>query len=125
MSSPTDFKSFLAAGVIAGYRFVAYTANYNEVAQASSNADKLAGISDMVGSSAAGAMVDVAQGDWHEVQLGGTVAAGDYLTSDANGCAIKAVKVALTDVRVGARAQMAGVSGDVIRVVIADFVISG
>lgn len=125
MSSPTDFKSFLAAGAIAGYRFVAYTSNYNEVAQAASNAALLAGISDMVGADGAGKMVDVAQGDWHEVQLGGTVAAGDFLTSDANGCAIKAVKVVGTDVRVGARAQMAGVSGDIIRVVIADFFIPG
>jgi len=125
MSSPTDYKSFLAAGVIAPYRFVAYTANYNEVAQAAANTAAIAGISDAVGATAAGDMVDVGQGDWAEIQLGGTVAAGDFLTSDANGCAVMAAKIASTNVRVGAKANQAGVAGDVIRVIIVDFVIAG
>ena len=48
------------------------------------------------------------------LELGGTVAAGDYLSSDANGLGVNAG----ADLTYGARAKEAGVSGERIRVTV-------
>lgn len=53
------------------------------------------------------------QGGGAKLKLGGTVAAGDYLKSDANGAGV----VATVDKdEYGAKADVAGVSGDIIGV---------
>lgn len=125
MSNPAIFKSFLAAGVIAAKSFVKFTANRNEVAQASAATDKLAGVADL-GASAAGQMVDVARGEFFEVTCGAVaIAAGDAITSDANGLAVTAAKVAGQTVYVAGFADVAANPGDVFRCLVAPSLIVG
>lgn len=49
-----------------------------------------------------------------KVILGGTVAAGDRLGTDANGAAVKLTEGTDTTKYIAGRAEMAGVSGDII-----------
>ncbi len=125
MSSPTDFKSYKAAAVIPAKTIVKFTANWQEVTPATASSDAIAGVAEL-GAAAIGDMCDVAEGDWHEVTLGATVAAGDFLTSDANGKAVKAVKGgAGSYVNVFGRANRAGVAGDIVPYVVGFFTIAG
>lgn len=50
------------------------------------------------------------------LELGGTVAAGDYLKSDSNGKGVAIATSGTTPQNVGARALKAGVSGDLLEV---------
>lgn len=124
MTTPTFYKSFTATGAIAPFRIVAFTVTDLKVAQAAAATDKLAGVTDSLGATAAGQTVEVLQGGWGEVQLGGTVAAGDPLTSDANGKAVKATVAAATVKSVIGIAQKAGVANDIVPYLAAPSVIA-
>ena len=83
------FKTMDAEGEIAPYRICAHgTADY-AVKQATAATDALVGTADELGTQANG-RVDVCMGWLPEVEAGGTLAAGDPITSDANGKAVKA-----------------------------------
>ncbi|MBX3545583.1 hypothetical protein [Chelatococcus sp.] len=116
--NPLLIKSFAAAAIVAGFRFVKFTANRLEVTLATGSDTHIAGCSDSLGADA-GAQLDVMQVGLGEVQLAGTVAAGDPLTADANGKAIKATAHTSNVVHYGGFAQLPGVSGDVIPYIIA------
>lgn len=87
---PTLIKSYEASATIEPFRFVAFSdaAASQKVAAAAAATDPLIGSSDAMGANAGG-MADVVRGGLASVRLGGTVAAGDPLTSDANGKAVK------------------------------------
>lgn len=119
-------KSRLAAGAIAANRLVKRTANRGEAAQAAASTDAIAGVSDGMGASAAGQMCDVHELGLYDVVAGGNLAAGDPVTSDANGKAVKAVKPGA-----GVRTFCAGtvqepaVIDDIVPIMVAPFVIDG
>ncbi len=106
-------KSYQAAADIAAYRFVKFTDG--GIAPASAGTDNIIGVSEEV-KNTAGYTTDVyIAGSFAEVEAGGAFSAGDALTSDADG---KAVKATNTD-NVGAIAMMAAnATGDIVQVVV-------
>ena len=104
------FKTMDAEGEIAPYRICAHgTADY-AVKQATAATDALVGTADELGLQPNG-RVDVCMGWLPEVEAGGTLAAGDPLTSDAEG---KAVKAAAAGDRIIGFAMTSASAGDII-----------
>lgn len=120
---PVLIKGLEAAAPIAGNRIVAFNGVGAKVATATAATDKLAGVSDRMGAQTGG-LVDTIQVGLGDVQLGGTVAAGDLATSDAQGRAVKAMPVAGSQVRTIGEFQDAGVSGDIVPILVVPGVIS-
>ncbi|RWC58913.1 capsid cement protein [Mesorhizobium sp.] len=112
---PTFIRSYAASAAIAAFRFVAFSdaANSQTIAQGAAATDPLIGVSDKMGGDV-GDMVDVVRGGLASITLGGTVAAGDPLTSDASGKAIKCVAATGVAKRVMAWADQPGVANDII-----------
>lgn len=110
MSNPGIYKNFEAEGEIGPYVIVSHGAADHAVKTATGATVALVGTTDELGKLSNG-RVDVCTGGIPEVALGGTVAAGDPLTSDASG---KAVKAAAAGDRVLGFALVSGASGDII-----------
>tara|TARA_R110002110_G_scaffold36281_1_gene121163 strand:+ start:914 stop:1294 length:381 start_codon:yes stop_codon:yes gene_type:complete len=112
---PTFIKSYVAATAVAGRTIVQFAAPSTDstVEEADSAAVAAVGIADPLGADA-GQMLDVHRAGMGEVELGGTVAAGDPLTSDASGKAIKAVAAPGSTIWIMGYADAPGVSGDYI-----------
>ena len=119
-------KSRVAAGAIAPWSIAAFTGNRNEVAQAAGSSTGLAGITDMLGIDALSSdrMVDLQLTEVADLKAGATIAAGDPVTSDANGFGIKALKVTGAEVFCIGIAQEPAVAGDVFGVLVSPFVIT-
>ena len=110
MATPGIYKNFEAEGEIGPYVIVTHgTADY-AVKAATGATVALVGTTDDLGKLSNG-RVDVCTGGIPEVALGGTVAAGDPLTSDASG---KAVKATAAGNRILGFALVSGASGDII-----------
>jgi len=75
-------------------------------------ADALLGVSGLVAGDV-GKRVDIIMSDLAEVEYGGTVTRGDWLTTDANGKAVTAAPAAGTNNNVIGRATCSGVLGDI------------
>jgi hypothetical protein len=105
--------SYEASAAIGAYLIVAFSdaANSSKVAGATSATAPLVGTTGQVGASAAGQMVDVERTNVPRVTLGGTVAAGDPLTSNN---ASKAIKATVAGQRVIGFAEQPGVANDII-----------
>lgn len=116
--------SFTASAAITAKRLVKFTGNAGEVAPATAATDKIAGAADL-GATAAGQMVDVAISGQSEAIAGGNIAAGDKLTSDANGKAVAATLSAAATKHVFGVALAPGVDGDIIPYLVAHSVIAG
>ncbi len=112
-------KSFPCSADVAGYRIVKFSdvAASNKVAAGAANTEPLIGISDKMGG-LSGGMVDVILIGPGKLKLGGIVAAGDPITSDANGAGVKLTGAATATRRCIAWAQEPGVSGDIIDVLV-------
>lgn len=104
------FRGRVAEAAVEAYRIVKPGATVGGVVKASAATDKIIGTSDEL-DHITGEMVDVAVGPVPFVRLGGTVAAGDMLTSDANG---KAIATTTAGNRYIGFAEAAGVVDDVI-----------
>lgn len=105
--------SYPTAAAIAPYTIVAFadpTSN-SSVAPATDPAQPLVGTTGKIAASAAGQMVDVDRSAVPQVRLGGPVAAGDRLTSNGAGAA---VKVTAAGQRVIGTAEQPGIAGDII-----------
>src|SRR6266404_2666864 len=87
--NPGLIKSYNAEGGINPYTIVKFGANDFGVVAAAAATDKLIGVTREFGS-ASGEPIDVIHDGVTYVKLGGTVARGDLLTSDASGQAIVA-----------------------------------
>jgi len=113
MSIPTLIRSYPAAAAIGAHLIVAYAdaANNKTVELAADNLGPLVGTTGKVGVTAAEQMVDVTRTGFGSVTLGGTVKAGDALTSDANA---KAVATTTAGDRIIGYADEPGVAGDII-----------
>lgn len=107
----------IAVSAIAGRRFVIHAAKDGECDPASGGDDPIWGVSSTQGA-AAGAVCDITEIGEAVLELGGTVSAGDDLTSDADGKAIVADPDPGETVQVGARAKQSGVAGDFIYVTV-------
>lgn len=118
--NPTFIRSYKASAAITGNRIVAFSdaANSSKVAQATGSSSPLCGIADRL-DAAQDAMCDVHRGGICEARLGGTVEAGDPLTADADGKAIKAEAAAGTTVWIVGYADAPGVADDIIDVLFA------
>lgn len=105
--------SYVASAAIAPRTIAAFSdaANSSKVATAAGPNARLFGTTGQIGASAADRMVDLERTGVPQVRLGGPVAAGDYLTSDANGLA---VKVTAAGQRYIGTAEQPGVLNDII-----------
>lgn len=108
MAINSDFRPRTAEGSIGRYRIVKAGAGVRSAVLATAATDKLLGTSDEL-PHVAGEQVDMAVGSVPFVVLGGTVAQGDALTSDANGAAIATTTPGN---RIIGFAEVAGVAGD-------------
>jgi len=108
MANPDLIKSYIAEAAITPYRIVKFGSADSNVVPASASADALLGICGQVGGDL-GKRVDIVLDDIAEVEFGGSITRGDWLTSDANGKAIPAAAGA----NVIGRAMVSGVVGDI------------
>lgn len=113
MRNPGLQKNYSAEAAIAAYRIVKFGAADGGILQSAAAADKHVGVIDRMPAAVAGDRVDVIRSGIAEVEYGGTVAAGDLLTSDASGRAVVATASAGANVRVVGVAEVAGVVGDI------------
>lgn len=118
MSNPLITKAYVAAAAIGAFRIVKVDATDDTVAQAAAAADLSIGIVEAV-APAAGERCDVVMAGLADVTLGGTVARGAMVTSDAQGRAVTAT----TGNRAIGVARVSGVVGDVVEVLIAPGVV--
>jgi len=112
--NPILTKSVTAGAAVTGRRFLKPGATAGQFIQAAAATDLIVGVSDVLGG-ASGARVDMHLAGVVEVELGGTVAAGAQLSADSVGRGVAAVSTN----RVGGIAMTAGVSGDIIDVLLA------
>src|SRR4051812_32425073 len=92
-------KSLTAEGAITAQRIVKVGANDFGALQAAAVSDKLIGITTEI-DAASGERVDVVLAGIADLKLGGTVARGDLITSDASGQGVTAAPGAGTNNRV-------------------------
>jgi hypothetical protein len=105
-------KTYYAGAAVSAHRIVKHGADETLAVQAAAATDKLMGVSDL-GADASGESMDVIKSGIALVVYGGTVAAGDLLTSDADGKAVVANPAATVSNRIIGVAEVAGVSGDI------------
>lgn len=119
MSIPTFIRSYICSADVLPRRIVKFSSpsTTSQIAQAAAATDGLWGVSDALGGDSGGTG-DVILSGLGEVQLGGTVNAGDPLTSDADGKAIAAVGAAGATKRIVGYAEQPGVAGDIIRLMV-------
>lgn len=110
MHTPVHHRPRVAEAAVEGYRIVKAGTAAMSCVKAAAATDKLLGTSDEL-DHVTGEVVDVAVIPVAKVRLGGTVAAGDPLTSDANA---KAIATTTTGNRIIGFAEVAGVADDVI-----------
>lgn len=118
MANPRFTKTYDCDVALAPYQIVKPSGSSAfGVAPAAAATDAIWGVTTEI-ASAVGEPADVVHSGTPFVQLGGTVAAGDWLTSDANGHAVTAAPASGQVANVLGRARYAGVTGDVIEVLI-------
>lgn len=103
-------ENFIADDAIGAYRIAIFGSEDGYAAIAAGATVPMLGITGELGATEAGKRVDVYTSGTQRVYYGGTVAAGNMLTSDANGAAITTTTGG--DHVVG-RARIAGVAGDI------------
>ena len=117
-------KSYNAGGAIVANSIVKAGANDWDVLQAAAATDKSVGITTEIAAASA-ERVDVVQEGIADLKLGGTVARGDLLTSDASGYGVTAAPAGGSNNRIIGVAMISGVSGDIIPVQIAQSMLQG
>lgn len=119
MRNETLNKTFIAGAPVAPFRLVKHGATDNHAIQAATAADAAFGISGLIGADATGDRFDVVMGGIAEIEYGGTVTRGDWLTADAAGKAVTAAPATGANNSVIGRAMKSGVAGDIGSVFIA------
>jgi hypothetical protein len=117
-------KSYTAEAVINPNRIVKVGAADFGVLQGAAVADKLIGISTEIDAQL-GERVDVIHEGIADLKLGGTVARGDFVTTDASGQGVTAAPAAGANAQVIGKALVSGVIGDVIPVLVAPSTVQG
>lgn len=123
---PNFTRAYEASAAVIGFRIATFTtpASATTISHAAGGTVPLLGAIDRQGAPAGG-MADVHRGGLGSVQLGGTVAAGDPITSDASGFGIKAVPGAGANLNIIGFADQPGVSGDIVDVFLSPGVVRG
>ncbi|WP_027190065.1 DUF2190 family protein [Fundidesulfovibrio putealis] len=111
-------KVYTAEGTIAPCRIVKHGTADGAAALAAAATDAIMGVSDTQITRDAGQRLDAVKSGIAAVELGGTVARGEPITSDANGKGVKAAPAAGANARIVGFAEVSGVSGDIIDVAI-------
>lgn len=111
-------KSYTAEGAISANTIVKVGAADYGILQGAAATDKLIGISTEI-SAISGERADVVLDGIADLKLGGTVARGDLLTSDATGQGVTAAPAAGVNNRYIGMALISGVVGDIIPVKLA------
>lgn len=124
MANPGLIKTYDGSGAINPYSIVKFTATDFQVTAAAAASDKLAGVTTEL-AAADGERVDVIHDGIAYVVAGGTVAAGDPVTSNASGQGVTAAPATGANANCIGRARQSAVSGDVFEVIIDFFVLQG
>lgn len=106
-------KNYACEAPIGSYRIVKWGAADGSVLPGAASTDKLIGVNGRLAFAVTGDRGDIVRIGLGEVEYGGTVAAGDPLTSDSVGRAVVAAPAAGANVRVIGFAEVAGVLGDI------------
>lgn len=109
--NPGLVKSFTAEVDVLPHRIMSFGTNDYGVTPATSATAKSFGVTGQLGATA-GNPIDVVMSDVEWVELGGVVAAGDFITAGAGGVGVLASPAAGANVRVLGHVLIAGVSGD-------------
>jgi hypothetical protein len=115
---------YAAGAAVTKRRIVKFSADLT-VVQAAAATDALVGVADSLGAEAAGARCEVYVAGVVEVEAGGNITRGAFVTSDANGRAVAAAPAAGANNRVIGIAQASAVSGDIVDVLLAPGQIQG
>lgn len=118
-------KSRVAAAPVTPFTIAAPNGVAGQGRQATAATDKLLGVTDEMGATAAGQTFDITEVGLADVRAGGTFADGDPLTSDANGKAVLAAKQAGVTVFVVGFARSAAVADDIVPMLVSPFTIVG
>ncbi len=111
-------KTFVAAAALSHRMLVVFTTNDGEVNAAAAATGKIAGVVDQPGGAKSGERVDVVLFGPAEVVAGGTIAAGDFITSDADGNAVAAAPATGVNNVVAGRSLTKAVEDDIVKVFI-------
>lgn len=111
MPNPGLIKTFTAEAAVAPYRIVKHGTADTSVVQGAASTDALLGVSGPVAGDV-GKRVDIILSDIADVEYGGAVTRGDWLTSDANGKAVTAAPGAGVNANSIGKAMCSGVLGD-------------
>lgn len=111
--STPRYKTLKSAAAQEAYTFVKPGADRAHVAQATAATDKITGIAQTKADGAEESIEVAGPGGGAKLRLGGTVTAGDLLTSDASG---RGIATTTANNRAGAVADEDGVEGDIIGV---------
>ena len=122
--NPLLTKNYIASGAVTKRRIVMHGAADGEAALANGSTAKLLGVSTDV-DSADTARVDVQLSGQVEVEFGGVVTRGDWLTSDGVGKAVVAAPAVGVNAEVIGKADVSGVDGDIASVNLAFGLIQG
>lgn len=117
-------KTFIAGGTIAEKTMVKFSADDTVVAAAAAT-DLIIGVCVQPGGATSGQRVDVQMGDIAEVKMGGTVARGALVTTDASGQGVAAAPSAGVNNYTIGRAMRSAVSGDIADVLIVPGIMQG
>lgn len=110
-------KTYTASGAIGHRRFVKFSAA-GVVIVATAITDEIIGVADAPGGAVNGADVDIVVFGPAEVEAGGAVSAGNFVTAGAAGVAVAAAPAAGVNAHVGGRALDAMASGDFAKIFI-------
>lgn len=124
MANPILIKSYVAEAAVTKYRIVKFGAADGKVLHAAAVGDAMFGVTGSLGA-AIDERVDITEAGEAEVEYGGAVVRGDWLTSDANGKAVAAAPAAGINNSVIGRAKVSGASGDIGTVLMAPGRIQG
>jgi hypothetical protein len=111
-------KAYKAGAQISPNTIVKWDAVDFQVLPAAAVTDKLIGVAVPNVTAPSGQRVDVVKAGIAQVVLGGTVTRGDPITSSATGQGITAAPAAGVNNRIVGYAEMSGVAGDIIPVLI-------
>jgi hypothetical protein len=116
MNNPGLTKNFKIDALVPPYRIVTFGVDAFHVVLPALATDPLIGVTDAVVPVAplvASSAVDVVMDKITQVEFGGVVTAGDLLTADATGRAIKALPAVGANMRIIGMAVESGVLGDI------------
>ncbi|ODN71181.1 DUF2190 family protein [Methylobrevis pamukkalensis] len=105
-------KTATAGGSIAHRRFVKFSAD-GTIVQASAATDLIVGVSDCPNGAVTGERADYILLGIAEIDIGGTVARGAFVTSDANGKAVAAAPASGANAVTAGQMRVSAVGGDI------------